>query len=300
MAQFRPAAALALHGQRVLSLSLNLPGPAALQRLRAMGARCVKIEPPTAADGSRADPMQRYGAQAYADLHNGVHVLQADLKTPRGQHVLHHQLARSDVLLTSFRPSACAKLGLDAPTLRQRYPRLVGVSIVGSPGAGAEEAGHDLTYQAKNGLVDGLKLPQTLLADMGGALLATEAVLHALLWRAQSGQGSFTEVALSDATAHLALPQRWGITAPGTLLGGGHAGYRVYPCRDGRVALAALEPHFAQRLCAQLGLAWQGPATVLQASAHAHIAQWMALRTCAELDALAQRHDIPLETLPKI
>jgi len=28
-----------LRGQRVLSLALNLPGPAALMRLRAMGAR---------------------------------------------------------------------------------------------------------------------------------------------------------------------------------------------------------------------------------------------------------------------
>ena len=35
----------ALEGTRVLSLALNLPGPAALQRCRAMGAQCHKLEP---------------------------------------------------------------------------------------------------------------------------------------------------------------------------------------------------------------------------------------------------------------
>jgi crotonobetainyl-CoA:carnitine CoA-transferase CaiB-like acyl-CoA transferase len=32
-----------LKGVRILSLSLNLPGPAALMRCRQMGASCVKL-----------------------------------------------------------------------------------------------------------------------------------------------------------------------------------------------------------------------------------------------------------------
>ena len=35
-----------LQGVRILSLALNLPGPAALMRLRQMGATCLKLEPP--------------------------------------------------------------------------------------------------------------------------------------------------------------------------------------------------------------------------------------------------------------
>ncbi|MDP2680753.1 MAG: CoA transferase, partial [Rhodoferax sp.] len=35
-----------LQGVTILSLSLNLPGPAALLRLKRMGANCVKLEPP--------------------------------------------------------------------------------------------------------------------------------------------------------------------------------------------------------------------------------------------------------------
>jgi crotonobetainyl-CoA:carnitine CoA-transferase CaiB-like acyl-CoA transferase len=40
-----------LHGIRILSLALNLPGPAALMRCRRMGATCTKLEPPS------GDPM---------------------------------------------------------------------------------------------------------------------------------------------------------------------------------------------------------------------------------------------------
>ena len=89
---------------------------------------------------------------------------------------------------------------------------------------------------------------------MGGALMASEAVLQALLVRAQTGQGTLLEVALADAAAWLAQPRHWGLTTPDGDVGGAHAGYRIYPCADGRVAVAALEPHFAARLCAAAGL----------------------------------------------
>jgi alpha-methylacyl-CoA racemase len=64
------------------------------------------------------------------------------------------------------------------------------VAIVGAPGERAEEPGHDLTYLADAGLVTGLDLPATLFADMGGALMASEAVLKAVLVRQTSGKGS--------------------------------------------------------------------------------------------------------------
>ena len=52
-----------LKGVRVLSLALNLPGPAALMRCQRMGASCVKLEPPAPAGapaGSSGDPMAWY------------------------------------------------------------------------------------------------------------------------------------------------------------------------------------------------------------------------------------------------
>jgi crotonobetainyl-CoA:carnitine CoA-transferase CaiB-like acyl-CoA transferase len=281
-----------LQGVRVLSLSLNLPGPAALLRCRQMGATCVKLEPPA------GDPMGLYQASAYEVLHQGIRVKSADLKTAAGQKILHRELAQADVLLTSFRPSALSKLGLDWKVLHQQYPALSQVAIVGAPGSAAEEPGHDLTYLASNDLVTGLDLPATLFADMGGSLMASEAVLQAVLHLRSKGTGIFLELALSSAAAWLALPRAWGLTRAGGAVGGGHAGYRVYPCQDGRVAVAALEPHFAAALCAAAGLAPGDMKTMFAPATHTALANWFAQRTRQSLDQLAAEHDIPLQTLP--
>ena len=284
-----------LHGLRILSLALNLPGPAALLRCRRMGARCTKLEPPA------GDPMGRYNPRAYADLHEGVQVRQADLKTPAGQDLLHRELARSDVLLTSFRPSALRKLGLGWKELHGRYPTLSQVAIVGAAGQRAEEPGHDLTYLAEHGLVTGTELPATLYADMGGALLASEAVLQAAMRKheryAGTGdphpEGLYLEVPLADAAGWLALPRQWGLTQRTGAVGGAHAGYAVHACRDGRVAVAALEPHFAARLCA---LAGAGQDMAARAT-HEAVAAFFATRTRREIDELAAEHDLPLYTM---
>ena len=279
-----------LQGVRVLSLALNLPGPAALMRCHAMGADCLKFEPPA------GDPMQHYNRTAYDALHDGIAVRSADLKTEAGQQELSRALATTDVLITSFRPSALGKLGLAWPSLQARHPALSQVAIVGAGGARAEEPGHDLTYLAESGLITGTALPPTLYADMGGALLAVEAVLQAAL-HARSGAeggGIYREVALHAAADWLALPRTWGLTQPTGAVGGAHAGYRVYACADGRVAVAALEPHFAERLCDAAGIAG---ADMRAPSTHEAIAAWLQRKTRSALEALATARDIPLHTL---
>jgi alpha-methylacyl-CoA racemase len=281
-----------LHGLRILSLALNLPGPAALMRCRRLGADCRKIEP------MAGDPMAAYKAQAYAELHEGVTVLQADLKSDAGRRIAHEELSRADVLLTSFRPSALRKLGFSWEVLHAAYPRLSHVAIVGAPGEQAEEPGHDLTYLAQNDLVTGLDLPATLYADMAGSLMAVEAVLLAALRRhAPEHSGSYFEVPLSGAAGYIALPRRWGLTQPHGAVGGAHAGYRVYPCRDGRVAVAALEPHFAAALCDAAGAPAADLRAMFRPETHEAVAAFFASRTREELERLAVERDIPLHTL---
>ena len=281
--QIRP-----LKGIRILSLALNLPGPAVLMRCQQMGARCVKLQPP---DG---DPMQIYSPTAYKALHPGIRITTADLKTNAGQKKLHTELGKADVLITSFRPSALVKLGLTWKALHKQYPQLNQIAIVGRLGALAEAPGHDLTYLAENGLVTGLDLPATLYADMGGSLMASEAVLQAVLHKQVNGKGIYLEVALSSAASYLALPRDWRLTTPGAAVGGGHAGYQIYNCKNGRVAVAALEPHFAARLCAAVGL---GESNMNLPATQQAIAAWLLGKTRVQLDKLANDKDIPLHTL---
>ena len=303
-----------LSGVRILSVALNLPGPATLMRLADMGAKCTKLEPlpPVGSpQGTSSDPMGLYAPDAYKQLHAGVKVLQADLKTEKGQAQLRKVLAITDVLLTSFRPSALKKLGLAWADVHSQFPTLNMVSIVGSPGVGAEIPGHDLTYLATNDLVTGLALPASLFADMAGSLQASEAVLKVLWQRAKpgrsSGKGVFHEVALEAAAAYLALPRHWGLTAPKGFVGGAHAGYQVYACANGRVAVAALEPHFAAKLIEVAGLAKKtalkstGPASrdpMLLPATQTKLAAYFAGLTRKQVTALARQHDLPLVSLP--
>lgn len=271
-ARFKP-----LRGVQVVSLALNLPGPVAAARLRALGAEVVKIEPPA------GDPMQTMSPALYAAMHRGVRIRRLDLKQSAGQAALHAALAQSDLLLTAFRPAALTRLGLSAAALARCHPRLSTVAIVGHRPPHDDLPGHDLTYQAAAGLLDAPGTPATLLADMAGALLASEAALAALLHARTQGKGAHLRVALADAAALAAAPRAFGLAAPGALLGGARPSYGVYRCRDGLVALAALEPHFAARLQALAGR--------LNAAA---LRRWCAAHTAAELQALANKHDLPL------
>jgi len=295
-----------LRGVRILSVALNLPGPAAVMRLADMGASCTKLEPlppPGFPKGSSSDPMGMYAPHAYAQMHAGVKVVQADLKAAKGQARLHALLSKADVLITSFRPSALKKLGMDWATLHAKYPALIQVCIVGAKDAAAEIPGHDLTYLAAHGLVNGLNLPATLFADMAGSSLAVEAVLKALWQRARPGRthgkGVCHEVALEDAAAYLALPRHWGLTLPKGSVGGAHAGYAVYACIKGRVAVAALEPHFAARLAEVAGIkaAKPGLDLMLLASTRLKLIEFFASLTRKQIDALATERDLPLLTM---
>jgi crotonobetainyl-CoA:carnitine CoA-transferase CaiB-like acyl-CoA transferase len=232
----------ALTGIRVVNMALNLPGPAAAQRLCRMGAEVVKIEAPS------GDPMALYHAGWYQEMAAGQALARLDLKSGQDRTELDRLLDSADLLISATRPAAMARLGLDWAALHQKHPRLCQVAIVGYPAPRENEAGHDLTYQASLGLLTPPHMPRTLLADMAGAEMTVSSALGLLLQRERGGEAGYAEVALSEAAASLAEPLRYGCTSPGALLGGGIPEYNIYKTVDGWVAVAALEPHFKKRL----------------------------------------------------
>lgn len=270
-----------LEGIRVVNLALNLPGPAAARRLSQMGATVVKVEPPA------GDPMEIYHADWYRDMAAGHTVLRLDLKEGQGRAQFDALLAEADLLITATRPAALARLGLDWGALRQKFPRLCQVAIVGFPHPRENEAGHDLTYQASLGLINPPHMPRTLLADMAGAEQTVGAALALLLGRERGQEGGYWEVALSEAAEAMAEPLRYGCTAPGALLGGGLPEYNLYPAREGWVALAALEPHFKKRAEESLGI-----------SSSEEYRSAFAARSAAEWQEWGQQLDVPIVALP--
>jgi hypothetical protein len=66
-----------------------------------------------------------------------------------------------------------------------------------------------------------------------------------------------------------------------------------------RVAVAALETHFAKSLCDAAGISASDVKTLFNPKTHEAIAAFFAGKTRQQLDKLASEKDIPLMTLPK-
>ena len=265
-----------------MTLALNLPGPAACARLRDLGAHVTKIEPPT------GDPLERYCPAWYESLHEGVERRRTDLKTIAGKRELDALLGAADLLVTAQRPAALARLFLSPEDLGSRHPHLCHVAIVGHAAPHDDLPGHDLTYMAERGLVTEGAMPPTLFADMAGAERAVSTALALLLGRDRGTRGQSMQVALADAAEFLAGPRRAGLTAPGAMLGGALPGYNLYAARDGWIAVAALEPHFAERLAQALSI---------PQLTHEALCSAFAARSTAEWKSWAREHDLPVVPL---
>lgn len=237
-----------LQGVKIISLALNIPGPAAAARLTKLGAEITKIEPPT------GDATQTAAPALYESLTQGQTIVRLDLKSSAGHAKLDELLASADLLLASFRPSALQRLGLDWESLRTRHPKLCFVGIVGYPPPHQERTGHDLTYQSDLGLLRPPQMPPTLFIDLAGAERAVSMALALLTRAARSGQAGCAWVSLHECARDLAVPLRAGLTTSDGLLGGAYPLYGFYRANDGWIAIAALEPHFAERLLSELGL----------------------------------------------
>jgi crotonobetainyl-CoA:carnitine CoA-transferase CaiB-like acyl-CoA transferase len=266
-----------LDGVRILTIAQNVPGPLAVMRARRAGARVFKIEPP-AGDGLAA-----LAPTWYAELHAGITIERLDLKADTARPRLTMLLADTDLLVTSQRPSRLARLGLDLEALREQVPRLRTLRIVGSL-RDPERAGHDLTYQAEAGLVAD-SMPLTLAADV----MASEHAFAGILALLRQPPGSTLDVGLVESLEPLLAPLRFGLTLPNGPLGGAAPRYRVYAAKTGRVAVAALEPHFEARLYRELDLL---PGSDLSAR--------FLERTAREWETWARDRDLPMAAVKEV
>ena len=252
-----------LEGVLVADFTTLLPGPLATLMLVEAGAEVVKIERPGGEDVRRFKPFADAGYSAsFAILNRGKKGVVADLKSEEGKNAVWDLVERADVLVEQFRPGVMQRLGFGYEAVCARNPKIIYCSIsgYGQHGPRREEAGHDLNYIGTTGLLaiapgpsDRPVVPPALIADIGGGTFpAVTNILLALLARAKTGQGTYIDVAMSDAMFTFA----WFALAtyhtsgrnpgPGELRHNGGSGrYQLYPTSDGKVvACGALEQHF--------------------------------------------------------
>jgi alpha-methylacyl-CoA racemase len=257
---------LPLEGLTVLDFSTLLPGPLATLMLAEAGATVIKVEKPGGEEMRRFPPRLGDGSAPYAVLNGAKKSVTVDLKTEEGRRELRPLIERADILVEQFRPGVMERLGLGYAAVRDLNPSLIYCSITGygQSGARAQEAGHDINYQAVTGLLSlSPVMPASLVADIaGGAMPAVLNILLALRQRDRTGEGAYLDIAMADAMFTFA----WFGIAEGhatgrfpkageNMLAGGSPRYGLYETADGRfLAVGALEQKFWDAFCEGIGL----------------------------------------------
>lgn len=286
-----------LQDVRVLDLTRLLPGGVCSMMLADLGADVIKIEDPNGGDYARWMPPLIDGQSAYFRMNNrNKRAVILDLKKPEGQAVLKRLVENAHVLIEGFRPGVMARLGCDYEALKAINRRLVYCSISGwgADGPYVERGGHDLNYVSTAGLTGAMENPQVMggqIADIGGAYMAVNGILAALLRRERTGEGALVDVSLFESSLPFGL-YGW-VEALLTGRGGGQGGltggaacYRIYRARDGKhVSLAAIEPKFWNNFCTAVerpDLVADYLAPERQAYLRTELEEIFALKTAAE------------------
>jgi crotonobetainyl-CoA:carnitine CoA-transferase CaiB-like acyl-CoA transferase len=260
-----------LHGVAVVDLTRLLPGAYATSLLHGLGADVVKVEDPRGGDGLRLSPPYATTGESglFVALCRGKRSIALDLKSQHGRDVLLALVARSQVLVDSFRPGVLDRLGLGAEVLAEVNASLVHVSMT-AYGAGERAAlpGHDLNAEGYAGLLglargaDGAAaMPAVPVSDMAAGLQAALAVVSGLRVAESGATGGFrADVTMLDSALSLTAVGQGAVIATGEapptpdVLTGGLACYGIYRCADGlELACGALEPQFFGRVAELVG-----------------------------------------------
>jgi len=202
----------AFDGIRVIELAQWVFVPVAGALLADWGADVVRIDRP------EGDPYRGLATQGIGSDSGGVNLSIAlanrgkrsvalDVRSAGGQRVLHQLLESADVFLTSLRPDALRRLGLDADQLRGRYPSLVYArgNGYGMRGPDAGMAGYDATaFFARGGMAHVLTpadrdypiAQRGAMGDRNAGMALAFGIASALLKRSRTGAGSVVDVSL--------------------------------------------------------------------------------------------------------
>lgn len=258
----RPSLPAALDGIRVCDLTRILAGPTCTQLLGDLGADVIKIEKPFTGDDTRKwGPPYVKDAQGkdtsesayYLSANRNKRSVAIDIATNDGQKLIREILKHCDILVENYKVGGLAKYGLSYDDLKAEYPRLIYCSITGfgQTGPYAHRAGYDYLAQAMSGLMSitghletGPVKVGVGVADLLTGIYANVAILAALRYRDQTGEGQHLDLVLLDCQVSWLVNEGTNYLLSGdipALLGDQHANivpYKVVPASDGQFILA--------------------------------------------------------------
>lgn len=201
-----------LNGIKIVEVAMWAFVPSCGGILRDLGADVIKIEP-TTGDPLRGLQIGAFGDKDAVDLswesyNRGKRSITLDLKQPEGHEVLMKLLDGADVFLTSLLPPARRAMGIDAATIRAKFPSIIYASGSGTGpnGPDSEKGGYDsISFWARGGISSALTEdtadypvgpPGPAFGDtLAGSMLAG-AVCAGIVKRFMTGESSTIDVSL--------------------------------------------------------------------------------------------------------
>jgi len=180
--------------RRVLDMSALWAGPLCAGLLARAGAEVVRIE-----SIGRPDPTPLGSPALDAWINGAKRRLPLDLRTTEGRVALNEELDRCDVVVTSARGAALARLGIDRERLR--HATWVAITAHGMDGQGANRVGFGDDCAVAGGLIAWSEdKPQFMGDALADPLTGVEAALAVL-----GGQRGVIDMAMARIASGYAL-----------------------------------------------------------------------------------------------
>lgn len=193
-----------LAGVKIVELCEWVAAPATVRILSEMGAEVMKVEPlwgdaqRTQGPGFGCDQTEE--EDPTIDLNNtNKNWIALNLKDPEAMEVMHKLLAEADIFVNNWRSKALEKVGLDYPSLKEKYPSLVWAQMrgYGEYGPEANTPGFDaVCWAARGGVANVFRedgespaIPPQAFGDYNAASVLAGGILAALFNRTRTGKG---------------------------------------------------------------------------------------------------------------
>lgn len=244
---------LPLDGIRVVELSTMITASFAAMILGEQGADVIKVEPPGMGDPMRFIGSQKPGLSAlFHNCNRGKRSITLDLKNEDDLAVARALCERADVVISNYRPSVMARIGLSYEALKAINPKIIFCRITGFGTDGPQAAlpAYDHVMQAQLGMTvaqgqGGRPVHiQHAICDKATGMMAAQAVSSALFSRERKGHGSRIDLSMIDVGMHFFFPdglmEHTLLDADAVQLDPLTATYAVMEARDGYFVIAGI------------------------------------------------------------
>src|SRR5690606_12909411 len=193
----------------VLDLGVIVAGAELGRILSDQGAEVIKVENRAFPDGGRQSSTPDKASFSFTQGHRGKESLGLNLRSPRGVEIFKELAARSDIILSNFKPGTMESLGIGYDVISAINPRIIMAdsSALGNTGPLSRTLGYGPLVRASTGLTGLWSYPDqpgsfcdaiTITPDHSAARISAIGILALLVRREKTGRGGTVSVSQAE------------------------------------------------------------------------------------------------------